>query len=180
MGGYTGDTVLEYLDFSQGKYKKIISFEPDSENFKKEKQNLETYKNCIPLPYGLWNKRTQLYFDDNQAASSRVSEGVSRGTIVEVAAIDELSECLGATFIKMDVEGAELKALEGAKQTILKNRPILTICIYHSDEDMLAIPEWMQKNLSDYSYYVRHHSWHWWETVCYAIPKERERGKENG
>jgi FkbM family methyltransferase len=176
-GGYIGDAVLEFLKVTKGGYKKIVSFEPDTFNFQREKENLAKYKNCIALPYGLWSSRTQLHFDDNRGTGSRINRESSEGITVEVANIDGLSECEGATFIKMDIEGAELAALEGAKQTILKNRPILTICIYHSNEDMLAIPEWMANNLENYSYYCRHHSWGGEETVLYAIPKEREKKK---
>jgi FkbM family methyltransferase len=164
---------------SKNRYKKIVSFEPDKANLKKAKENLKKYENCIVLPYGLWSSKTKLHFDDNRKSGSRVNQEATDGTTIEVVAIDETLECEGATFIKMDIEGSELKALEGAKQTILKNRPILTICIYHSNEDMLAIPEWMAKNLEDYSYYCRHHSLGGEETVLYAIPKEREKGKEN-
>lgn len=73
----------------------------------------------------------------------------------------------------MDIEGAELMALCGAKETIRKNRPILTICIYHTDEDMLSILEWMRDNLENYQYYCRHHSYFKEETIIYAIPYER-------
>ena len=88
-------------------------------------------------------------------------------------AIDHCKECQDATFIKMDIEGSELMALKGAQQIILRNRPLLAICIYHSDEDMLAIPEWMCLNLNDYKYYCRHHSYYKEETIIYAIPYER-------
>jgi FkbM family methyltransferase len=172
-GGYTGDSVLEFIALTKGKYKGIVSFEPDPINLEAEKENLKGCKDCVILPYGLWKERTQLCFEENKGQGSKIDEAQSEGFTVEVAAIDELSECEGATFIKMDIEGSELMALEGAKQTILRNRPILTICIYHTDKDMLDIPEWMANNLSDYSYYVRHHSWHWCDTVLYCIPKER-------
>lgn len=70
----------------------------------------------------------------------------------------------------MDVEGAELNALKGAKKVIETNRPKLAISIYHSNEELLAIPEYLHSTLVDYSFYVRHHSLNWQDTVLYAIP----------
>jgi FkbM family methyltransferase len=181
-GGFDGDSVLAFLAATNGNYKKIVSFEPDPVNYEAEKRNLAQYKNCVVLPYGLWNCTTQLHFKNDMEMSSRVDEESSDGTVIEVVAIDQMEDCKDATFIKMDIEGSELMALEGARETILRNRPILTVCIYHSDEDMLAIPEWMNKNLSDYRYYCRHHSLYGWDTVMYAIPKERlcRKGVNNG
>lgn len=172
-GGFTGDSVIEFLNFSNKKYKKIISFEPDSLNYKKEKDNLSGIDNCIIYNSGVWNVDTQLRFEENNTAGSRVEMDIQNGVVINVVAIDNMEECREATFIKMDIEGSELMALKGAYTTIIQNRPILTICIYHSDEDMLSIPEWMSENLQDYRFYCRHHSYYQQETILYAVPNER-------
>jgi hypothetical protein len=57
----------------------------------------------------------------------------------------------------MDIEGAEFNALIGAKETILRDKPKLAICIYHSNEDMLRIAEWIHVLVPEYKLYVRHH-----------------------
>jgi hypothetical protein len=74
------------------------------------------------------------------------------------------------TFIKADIEGAEMEMLKGAKETILKNKPKLAICIYHSDEDMLQIAEWIHNIVPEYKLYVRMHGKYpaGYETVLYA------------
>lgn len=172
-GGFTGDSVLEFLNFSNKRYKKIVSFEPDTINYMKEKENLSGIDNCEILNYGVWNTNTQLYFDENNTAGSRIEKDMQTGLMIDVVAIDNVPECSEATFIKMDIEGSELMALKGAQSTIIKNRPVLTICLYHSDEDMLSIPEWMRENLCNYRFYCRHHSYYQQETILYAIPNER-------
>lgn len=69
----------------------------------------------------------------------------------------------------MDIEGSELPALEGAKQTILRNKPKLAISIYHSDEDMLRIVEYIHELVPEYKLYIRAHTMGIAETVLYAV-----------
>jgi hypothetical protein len=83
--------------------------------------------------------------------------------------IDSIEECKNATFIKMDIEGAEWDALHGARETIVRNKPQLAICLYHSDEDMIRLVEYVHSLVPEYKLYIRHHSRSDVETVLYAI-----------
>lgn len=73
------------------------------------------------------------------------------------------------TMIKMDVEGAELESLKGARETILRNKPKLAICIYHEPKDLTEIPLYIKSLVPEYKLFVRHHSNYFGETVLYAI-----------
>ncbi|MBS5803571.1 MAG: FkbM family methyltransferase [Acinetobacter sp.] len=75
-------------------------------------------------------------------------------------------------FIKMDIEGAEMPALEGGMKTIQECRPQLAISIYHSNEDFINIPLYLNKNLKNYHFKLGHYSPWRSETVLYAIPQE--------
>ena len=76
-------------------------------------------------------------------------------------------------FIKMDIEGAEPIALEGAIETIKKFRPVLAIAIYHSMEDFINIPRWILNLDLGYELFVGHYTIHREETICFAKPKGR-------
>lgn len=70
----------------------------------------------------------------------------------------------------MDIEGAEQKALEGAIDIITSQHPKLAVCIYHSLEDFIMIPQIIHKLNPNYKIYIRHYreladS----ENVCYAV-----------
>lgn len=117
---------------------------------------------------GLSKQSGELYFYE-QGSSSYLTTKERSNSIVTIAAIDEITECRNATWIKMDIEGAEWDALHGAERVIRKNRPKLTICIYHSDEDMIRIAEWVHETVPKYKLYVRHHTRRDHETVLYAI-----------
>ena len=75
-------------------------------------------------------------------------------------------------FIKMDIEGSELLALEGGINTIINHRPQLAISIYHCDADFINIPLYLNENLKNYVYKLGHYSPDINETVLYAIPRE--------
>lgn len=76
-------------------------------------------------------------------------------------------------LIKMDIEGAEPKALAGALQTIKRFRPQLAISIYHQPDHFLDIPQFLGASLENYRFYVRNYHFISNETILYAIPGER-------
>ena len=77
------------------------------------------------------------------------------------------------TFIKMDIEGAELKALEGARNTVKKYKPKLYVCAYHRNEDMFTIPFKIKELYEGYKIYFRQHPYiPAWESNFYAIAEE--------
>lgn len=73
------------------------------------------------------------------------------------------------SFIKMDIEGAEMEALKGAAELIRRRRPDLAICTYHSISDLFEIPLYIHSLVPEYRLYLRHHTPVFCETVCYAV-----------
>ena len=86
-----------------------------------------------------------------------------------IESIDNILNGREATFIKMDVEGAELESLKGTRKTIVQYKPKLAICIYHKLEDFYKIPEFIMSCRSDYKFYISHYTSCEYETVLYAI-----------
>lgn len=164
-GGFVGDTVKEFVKKSKGRYKKIIAFEPDEYNFRMLSKL--KYRDVIKINKGLWSKNCKLHFSNGGGCGSRMSEEAVSS--VKVVKLDDIPQCADATFIKMDIEGSELNALKGAERIIRDNHPKLAICIYHSNEDMLDIIEYIHEIEPRYHLYVRHHSQFIAETVMYAV-----------
>lgn len=149
---------------------KVYAFEPDPENYQRCLRNKVLFDKEIVeiVPYATWSSKTQLFFDASSDGSSHI---VNNGQIcVETIPIDEAVDPNDRiTFIKMDVEGAELESLKGAKETILRCKPKLAICIYHKPEDLTEIPLYIKSLVPEYKLYIRHHSNSTAETVLYAI-----------
>ena len=92
------------------------------------------------------------------------------GEEVQTASLDEYMDGQAASFIALDIEGAELTALFGAERIIREQKPKLAICVYHKPEDLYEIPELVKKLRPDYQLYLRHyHSLDMLETVLYAF-----------
>ena len=90
------------------------------------------------------------------------------GTLIKAVALDDCISDL-VTFIKMDIEGAELEALKGSREILKRYRPRLAISLYHKKEDLEEIPVYIKELVSEYKLYIRHYSNAGVETVLYAV-----------
>lgn len=153
------------------KIKSIYAFEPDPSNYNlcKKVAESEFDDNVVKIFHkGTWSSSTVLKFDASADGASHVSE--EGDSSIEVMSIDEaVNGKERVTFIKMDVEGAELESLKGAKETIIKDKPKLAICIYHKPDDLIEIPCFVKELVPEYKLYIRHHSNGAGETVLYAV-----------
>ncbi|MCL2198346.1 MAG: FkbM family methyltransferase, partial [Defluviitaleaceae bacterium] len=143
VGAYDGDTIERWAKSYADKISKIYAFEPDDKTFVALKKNIEAWglsgkTECFKN--GLSNKNQTLSFINAGHMGSRIdSDGDSSITVMP---LDELNITVeGKLCIKMDIEGAESEALEGAKETIKKYAPELAISVYHKYDDVLTIPK---------------------------------------
>lgn len=167
MGAYNGDTAIEFSDITGGKYKAVYALEPDTRNFRKLTKNTDGMENIHLFNAAAWNEDTTLEFSDRSGRNSKVTD--STGVkLKQVAALrgDSLSE--NATYIKMDVEGAEKQAIEGCAASIRKGCK-LNIALYHRTEDIFEIPLQIHELNPHIKLYIRHLMYiPAWETNLYG------------
>lgn len=169
-GAYDGDTIREFTCFTGGRYDSITAIEPDIKNFKKLVKNTADMKNVKLVNAAAWNRRETLIFSAKAGRNSKLS---AEGRTVDAIDIDSMAEN-GATLIKMDIEGSELKALCGCERTIKRHAPKLYICAYHRNEDMFALPLKIWQLNSNYKIYFRHSIYiPAWESNFYCVSEER-------
>lgn len=178
-GAYNGDSIQAFMREVERQHvagpRRIIGFEPESGNFAQLCSNTRQWAFCEQVNKGVWNKASVLYFQPGQALSSRLSEQGADTVSIELDSIDNILQGGEATFIKMDIEGSELKALQGAENTIRTCKPLLAISLYHKPEDLLTIPQYIQSLNNEYAFYLRgHHPEMASEMVLYAVPKVRD------
>ncbi|KGE52391.1 FkbM family methyltransferase [Xanthomonas axonopodis pv. vasculorum] len=170
-GAFQGPIVRKFLEASRYRYESITAFEPDGINFHK----LEDVASAFPLhPHhfkaikkAISNEHTTLRFEETGTVSSHVSPG--GGISVATTRLDDELEKL--TFLKLDIEGFEARALEGASHLIRTQRPRMAICVYHYAQDLLDIVEQLDKLVDGYHFRLRQHSpGHYYDLVLYASP----------
>lgn len=125
------------------------------------------------IPKGLWSSETELVFNEvaNFGSSSFIThKGSGKEQVIPTTSVDIVLHGEPVTFIKMDIEGAELEALKGAQNTIRRYHPILAISIYHKPEDIVELPRYIKSLVPEYKLYLRNYHLDTTETVLYAIP----------
>ncbi|MBR3340664.1 MAG: FkbM family methyltransferase [Clostridiales bacterium] len=162
LGAYYGDTLNLYLDkFPQ--LRKAVAIEPERHSFSKLNKCAEDLRNagyditCINALAGS-KTGTELVSDSRGRGTRSVSNSnvvINKTKEISVVTVDSLM-LSGVGFIKFDVEGSELEAVEGAKETILRDRPVLKIACYHRSEDVFEIVKKVLGIRPDYKVYMRH------------------------
>lgn len=112
-------------------FDRVISFEPEPDNFACTKRNLEAFYNVelYQKALGATNGKGLLQIsgkNDGTHYMASTTKPVHGAVLVDVVTIDslELSEC---SIIFLDVEGTELSALKGAIVTLATCRPVLVL-----------------------------------------------------
>jgi hypothetical protein len=95
---------------------------------------------------------------------------------VEARRLDEVLHDKTATFVKMDIEGGEPDAIQGAAQLIARARPVLAVCVYHRQAHIYSIPNQVRSIVDGYKYFIRRYGDEFGDIVCYAVPEERATG----
>ena len=165
-GGFDGQTSIEFIKRCPD-YKSIHIFEPDPNNLDLARNNLSVYPNINFYTMGLAESKKTLKFCSGDGSASKVCE--TGDMEIRMDAIDNLIE-EPISIIKMDIEGAEEIALQGARMHILKDHPKLAICCYHKFDDLWRIPEQILAIRDDYDISIRHYTDGLHETVMYFMP----------
>jgi FkbM family methyltransferase len=173
VGGFNGYNSLEFIKRCP-QYTAIHLFEPEPENYLKCVEALHGRHNVQCHPHGLSDKKETLRLEP-QGSGSKIS---ATGSIrIDVERLDDvLQEGCKPTLVKMDIEGAEMLAIEGAKQTIMTCHPRLALCVYHNVGDFWRIPRKIFSLRSDYRVYLRHYTESIYETVMFFIPDKNVTG----
>lgn len=180
VGAYSGDTIKDIIKRTNGIFKKAYCMEPDKNCLYKLKTFLEenNVKNVQIIPKGAWNKREKVQFlIESFEEGSKIlnfDECIHQDNNIYEIETEKIDNIISSqvTLIKMDIEGAELKALIGAKNTIKKYKPKLAISVYHKIEDFIEISQYIMKLNPNYRLYLRHHGLCGTDTVLYAINEE--------
>jgi FkbM family methyltransferase len=174
-GGYIGDTSEEFIGHmqSQGKNCKTYIYEPDKENMEKVRENLSKYEQSVVYkPYAVSNNNRLVNFNLSGGSSGSICSMEnkvidSKFTVQAVSLDEDIKERV--SFIKMDIEGEESKAIDGVANHIRNEHPICAICVYHKYQDIWRLPLQVLHYNSDYKLFIRHYDNNFMESVMYFV-----------
>lgn len=210
-GANTGDTI-NYVMAATNYSATVYSFEPIAKTYhklvnfvtaNKKMSELQQLEKIVLERKGVGNKdeeRTFLMLSDNpmcgdglgsrfyttqDAEMGNGQEGLEEVSVVTIDRYVTDKQIDRVDFIKMDVEGAETMALEGARDTIRRHRPRLAICLYHTNLeyggwDLCHVPKLILEINPEYKFYFRHYGMKdclFYEAVLYCIDAKEEGTK---
>lgn len=160
-GAYTGDTVQKFCDVVNRHYDNIYAFELDRQNYNELVKNTEHLKRTYTYNKGVWNENTSISYgkEENGSGESFSILKSDNSVSAQVVKLDDELEGKKVSFIKMDIEGAELNALMGCEKILKEQKPKLAICLYHKLDDFWTIPQYIKKVVPEYKLSVRHHQY---------------------
>ena len=178
IGAYTGDTILRFLAFCHGKFKKILAFEPDETNYVR----LLSFVNDGRLPVekvdmiksGLWSEEKDLsfysagdgdkyessnFFNDTSLilpAERKETGHSSADNILHVKKLDQFDDLIsGNVLMKIDALSSEHEILVGAAETIRKNKPVIVMELGTRYDRLFETVPFLRSLNKDYLFYVR-------------------------
>lgn len=107
--------------------------------------------------------------DVQQVLEAGIDAGGSSS--VPVVALDDALCGVAVSVLKLDIEGAEPDALEGARDLIARRRPCLAVCLYHHAAHVWELPQMIDSWGLGYQFALRAHAANGFDWVLYAVPQ---------
>ncbi|AEM38272.1 methyltransferase FkbM family [Pyrolobus fumarii 1A] len=150
IGAFAGESSIWMYDRVNGEAK-VLAFEPDPSVLEALRYNIEINKlenNVVPLGYALSDKTGKMILSAQEGMSSITFSTSERKHEVSVVTLDSILEKLSiktVEYVKIDVEGAEVNVLRGAKRTLREYRPVMAVSVYHRPRDPIVIARMLQE-----------------------------------
>jgi FkbM family methyltransferase len=166
-GAFDGDSIASFCKAVKYNFNKIYAWEPDKKNLAVLKKRIQklSHTKIVVFNQCAYDRKGFISFDSLGSSTSFVKKTGSDK--VQCNLIDNC--CPDSSFIKMDVEGCESNALNGASKTIKKNKPILAIAVYHHRNDILSITKKVLRIRKDYRIFLRAHRDVADDVILYAV-----------
>ncbi len=175
-GGFKGEVMRIFFENNGGRFSHYTIIEPDAGYNIFIEANARGYRreDIEILNCALSDKSQEMFVTNYMNMNSIVSGNKTMYSMqkVQAASLDKLLPDGKCTFLKIDIEGYELKMLQGAKNIIQHNKPVIAIAAYHHESDLFDIAKKLLEYNSKYNLFLRSYM-NYQEMILYAIPEER-------
>jgi FkbM family methyltransferase len=166
-GAFDGDSICVFMDRVGDRFSRVIAFEPDPQTYGRLVEKFAGDPRIHALPKGVYSHAGHLRFVND---GSRGAIFAHEGSVeIPVTTLDEELADGRVTFVKMNIEGAEMEALRGGAKAISRWGPRLAISAYHRPSDLWQIPFLIRELRPQYRLALRQHDAGAIETVAYGL-----------
>jgi FkbM family methyltransferase len=171
-GASIGESTTAFIDATKGCIRHSWMIEPDRfnlvtlEDFLRKHEGSQVDGRISLHPYAVGSERSVLQFNHVGWHGGSIAVGGGGNGEVEVDTIEAIVDS-APSIIKMDIEGAEMDALRGAKTIISDYKPKLLVSAYHRSTDLLEITGLIDSLRGDYRVGLRHHTEDRWDSCLY-------------
>ncbi len=165
VGGFDGESTKQYIKYVK-EYRKIYFFEPDADIMKKAKSGLKENDSIEFICAGVGEENGTANYDAiGNGGGTFAGNGSQK---VNMVVMDDYIDS-HKSYIKLDVEGYEEKALKGAENGIRKYHPLLSVSVYHMPGDIHKLIGLILSWNPEYKVYMRHYTKTYADTRVYFI-----------
>ncbi|MBE6625706.1 MAG: FkbM family methyltransferase [Ruminococcaceae bacterium] len=156
-GAFKGDTSADFAETLLPK--NIYAVEADPRTYKKlcDYADSETRSFVTPINAALWDADVEIEYVSSASRGSGESGANKRAKVTTIPAltIDSILKEKTVDIIKLDIEGAEHMALDGALTTLAHSSPNMIVSLYHRTDDLFSLIKKIHKLLPTHKLYLR-------------------------
>ena len=183
-GAFIGDSAVVLAKYNPSKILCVEFSKPTIESLKNNLKRNHIENIVEILPFALSDKNGSFEFDAELKADATIfsfgksqsSNSKSHSTEILMKRLDDIvSSNTDIGFIKADIEGSLMPMLKGGMETIVRNRPVLSLSIYHTPEELFESKTFLESLLNNYTFEYHHSNFSIQslsELILFAYPKE--------
>ncbi len=166
IGGFDGQSTVDFFEYSKGRQARAYIFELDHSNAANIRKRFENDDRVKVIEKGCSDRSGVIYYDGS-GSMSRIVDYKTENSSEITTLDDEIKEKL--TYMKMDVEGAESSVLAGAVRHMKEDNLRMAVCVYHKPGDIWKLFSQIKECGVNHRYYLRQYGAGEAETVLYAV-----------
>lgn len=176
-GAFDGDTVNDFIETTNGNFKKIYALEPDSKNYEKLTNSIRGLPHDLSsrvelINAALWYSDQGVSFEEKNSVGSSVSH--NGNSITATKTLNNFSDVCSPILIKLDVEGVEWETLVCAIDFIRAKRPVISVSVYHRPNDLIDIFTFLNDLGMDFKFYLRSYGGDGADLMLFCVPSPTE------
>ncbi len=171
-GAFKGDSAADFIAALSPR--RIIAVEADGRTHGKLAAFAQSVTDCevVPVHAALWDECREMTYASSASRGSGEAGRNRRAREVTVPCrtVDDILGNMPVDFIKLDVEGAEARALAGAEGVIMRDSPSLAVSLYHRTDDIAELTEQVHALLPKHRLMLRRADCiPFWDLTLYAV-----------